>query len=242
MTNKYGIIAQTKPQFPARELLRVPHKKGDLIVGFPAFGSNTYKGNLQSMSGSYSHPVTGERISFTPATTSESISAVAYDFGNMAKPQIFDPRWLQAGYIVRTQNGVFTNTTETDETRLKQLLNGVEKVNGIYLLENGVGFAPYKSFERGEQDCDTFAQGGLARVLEHTHEKTATDLREIASPKFYKKGVNVLGFNEVKKPVLKVASLVPSGLLDRDRLLVCGDWGGGDVGFAFGVLNKNETH
>lgn len=248
MTNsKYGLIEQAEPQFPVRELLVAPHGKGDLILSFPAFGSNTYKGNLESIGKSYSHPKTGEKITFRPATTSESISAAAYGFGSNgkvdAKRDIFDPRWLQAGYIVKTKDGVFTNTTMTDESRLKEFLNGAQKVNGIYLLDNGIAFAPYDSFERGVQDCDSFAQGGLARALEHTPEKVATNLREIASPKIYKnkKGVDVWGFDSTKEPTLRIASLGSGRGIGGGRLHVDGsDWGGSDGGYAFGVLNETS--
>ncbi len=239
---KYGIIKQGKPQFPVRELLVVPHGDGDLTVSYPVFGPNTYKGNMKNMGESHSHPEIGDKISFRPASTSESISAAAYEFETMAKPQIFDPRWLQAGYIVRTQDGVYVNPPKdahgviTDETFLKSLLTSDKKVNGIYLLNYDFGFAPYESFERGVQDCDTFARGGLARTLEHTSEKIAVNLREIASPKFYKRGVDVWGFDKVNQPVLKVASLDSYRYFVGNRLGVGGDlWGDGSGGYAFGV-------
>ena len=240
--SKYGIIEQSKPQFPIRKLLVVPHGEQDLIVSFPSFGPNTYERNLEEMKKTYSHPLTGEQISFRPATTSESISAVAYDFKNIAKPKIFDPRWLQAGHIVRTQDGVFTNTQLTDESQLKQMLDNFEKVNGIYLGKQGSAFAPYETFERGFQDADTFAQGGLARVLEHTTEKEAGNLRKISSPKLYKEGVNVWGFDEVNEPILRVASLYSIRYLYDNRLGVGGD--NRDVsnnGYAFGVLDKSRS-
>ena len=240
MNKKHGIIKQAKPQFPVRELLVVPHKEQDMTIGFPAFGTNTYRGNLEDIQELYSHPVTGEQISFRPATTSEAISAVAYDFGTGseadAKKSIFDPRWLQAGYIVKTQDGIFTNTDITDESQLKSLLDNAQKVNGIYLLNNGIGFAPYETFERGVQDVDTFAQGGLARVLEHTTEKEAGNLRKIASPKLYKKGVHVWGLDDVKEPILRVASLDSGRNLDDSGLSVNGSlWDDDNGGYAFGV-------
>ncbi|MBI3623851.1 hypothetical protein HY212_07275 [Candidatus Pacearchaeota archaeon] len=231
---KYGIIRQANPQFPVRELLVVPHNNGDLTVSYPAFGANTYKRNIAEMSKNYSHPETGSKMSFRPATTSESISAAFHDFGNLAKPEIFDPRWLQTGYVVRTSEGVFTNTIETNESSLKQLLKNDRKVNGIYLLDNNIAFAPYETFERGVQDCDTFSQGGLARALEHTSEKTALKLREIASLRHYKRGVNVWGFDPTKEPVVKVASLASGGYV-VGRLVVVGIGWSGDGGCAFGV-------
>ncbi len=231
---------QREKQLPAIDLLPpIPHGGGFLDMA--VFGPNTYRNNIKSMQRRYFHSSQFPNISFTPATTSESISAAAYGFDSKGevdfKRDIFDPKLLQAGYIVRTQDGVFTNTQLTDEKTLKQLLDRAEKVNGIYLLENGVGFAPYETFERGVQYCDTFNQGGLARVLEHSPEKTAKKLGEIASPKFYKRGVNVWGFDEVKEPVLRVAGLYSGRGLGRGRLGVGGsDRGGGDNGYVFGVL------
>ena len=246
---QYGIIEGKQPEFPVRKLLRVPHNKGDLIVAYPAFGSNYFSKNIEEMQKSYSHPITGERIYFREPTTSESISAAAYDFENLAKPQIFDPRWLQIGRIVRTSEGVFVNPPKdekgnsiTDEKSLKSYLNKAKKVNGIYLHEKDFGFAPYESFKRGVQDCDTFADGGLARILEHTGEKTARNLRAIASPKFYKKGVNIWRFDDVEEPTLRVVSLYSSRGLDSGWLGLDGYCRGGDYGgYVSGVVNSEAV-
>lgn len=239
--SKYGIIEQAKPQPPVRELLVVPHEEGDLIVSHPAFGANTYRGNLEAVGKTYSHPRTGEEMHFRSATTSESISAVAYDFEDMAKPKIFDPRSLQAGYIVRTQDGVFTNTTETSEVTLKKLFNGAEEVNGIYIVNN-MAFVPSDTFLIGFQSVWDFARNpetnGLARGLELSRGKTAPKLEEISSKKHYKKGVNVLGFDAPKEPIVRVVSFNS----DDDGLVVYGDswdssyYGDDSDGLAFGAF------
>lgn len=258
METKYGIIETRKPEFPTRNLLVVPHKSGDLTVSYPAFGPNYFRQNVADMQKPYSHPGTGEKISFRAPTISESISAAAYQFGEMAKPKIFDSDWFQIGYIVRTQEGVFANPPKdaqgnkiTDEQTLKLLLQGgivngvffdsAKKVNGVYLSGNDFGFAPYETFKTGDQDCDTFAESGLARLLEHTDEKTARNLREIASHKFYKKGVNVYAFDKVEKPVLRVVGLYSGGDFGDNRLYVVGNFLA-DVwnGFAFGVLDQTS--
>lgn len=247
----YGIVKATK-LLPERDLFRVPHKKGTLIVGFPAFGPNTYLDNIQEMQKSYSHSRELPKISFRNQTTAESISVAAYDFENLAKPQIFDSKWLQAGYIVRTSQGVFANPPKdkqgnivSDEKKLTLLLNGVKPIKvcqgKVYLGENDFGFADYNSFQRGVQDCDTFAEGGLARILEHS-DGVVQNLRKIASPKNYKRGVNVSAFDSVKEPIVRVARLGSCGGIDGDRLSVSGDdWFGsyGD-GYAFGGLNSAE--
>lgn len=240
---KYGIIKIKKPEFPQRELLRVPHKEGVLTVAYPTFGPGTYRENLKTMPGNYSHPQTGQRISFREPTTSESISAVAYDFENMAKPKIFDSRRLQIGYIVRTPEFVIVNPPKDeqgnlmiDEQTLKSYLNKSIKVNGIYLGENDFGVAPYETFKRGVQDGGKFAEGGLARILEHTKEKVAKNLKMISSSKNYPNGVHVWDFDDVKEPVLRVANLVFYRGLDRGRLEVRGYHWDDDYGYAFGVL------
>ena len=238
MENKYGITKAT-PSLPAIDLLRVPHKGKTLIVGYPAFGPNSYKDNLESVSRKYFHSKEIPKISFRPATTSESISIASYKFGEGgefdAKRDIFDPRWLQASYIVRTSDGVFMNTKETNESTLKSMLDKCEKVNGIYLGENDFAFADYKSFKQGVQNYVTFCKGGLARALEYTDKKVAENLRTITSPKNYKKGVNVWGFDKSAEPILRVATLSSGRILGDGRLGVdginCVDF----VGFAFGV-------
>ncbi len=240
---KYGIIKTKKPEFPQRDLLKVPHGKGILTVAYPAFGTDYFGTNVGEMQKDYSHPQTGKRISFREPTTFESISAAAYDFENLAKPKIFDSRWLQIGYIVRTSEGVFVNPPRDKEGNiinekiLKSYLNNSKKVNGIYLGENDFGFAPYETFERGIQDGEKFAEGGLARVLEHTSKKQAKNLREIASTKFYKIGVNVCGFDDVKESALRVVGLVSGINVGDGRLGVIGDdWSDDCNGYAFGVL------
>ena len=242
---EYGLI---KAKFPIKDLLRVPHE-GKPSTLSSAFGSNPYRANLESMSQTYLHPETQKEISFNPATTSQSISAATYGFGEGnevdAKRDIFDPRWLQLGYIVRTQDGVFINTTIQYESQLKNLLDSAsatEKINGIYLFKNGVAFAPYDSFKREVQDADTFAHGGLARALEHTREKVAENLRKIASLNHYKLGVNFWGFDDVQEPTLRVVSLDSGGDLGGNGLDVNGDSWDGDDGYAFGVpYEKNSS-
>ena len=248
---QYGEIRETQeqPKFPVRTLLRVPHQDlaEGLVVTREAFGTNTFRGNIAEMSKNYSYPNTREVISFAEPTISQSISAAAFDFATLAKPEIFDPKWLQAGYIVRTSEGVYATTKITDEAKLKGLRDKAKKVNGIWILENGqvegvqdFGFAPYESFTRGVQDCDTFAEGGLARVLEHTQDKVANKLRAIASPKNYSRGVNVCYFDATDEPALRVACLGSDTGDDNRRLRVYGDdWNDDDGGYAFGVLKAS---
>lgn len=263
MAEEYGLVEiQPRTEFPLRELLRVPHKDRALIVGFPAFGPNYFSNNVAKMRESYSHPVTGERISFVEPTTSETISVVDYALQNRTirpkldvKRTILDPRWAQTGRILRTSEGVFVNPPRDkqgnvimDAEYLKRLLNGAKPIKignaNLYVVGDtdqlkDFAYAEYDTFQRGVQDNTTFAQGGLARALEHTEEPKAGKLERIASPELYKNGVNVWGFDPVNTPALRVAVL-DSGRVD-DWLDVngCGWYGDYYGGFAFGVLDQS---
>ena len=245
LESRYGII-KAKSSLPQRDLLVVPHKGGDLIVGYPAFGPDSYPNNLGEMQKKYSNTGKYPVVSFREPTISESVSAAAYNFRDMAKKQILDLRWLQLGRIVRTSEGVFANPPKDDQGKiiideqvLKSFLNGAEKVNGIYLATDprarDFGFAPYSSFTSGIQDASDFEEGGLARLLENTEEKSAHNLGEIASKRNYKSGVNVFRFDKAEKPALRVASLYSDRDFVNGRLNVDGWYVGG--GCAFGVLD-----
>lgn len=238
MTENYGITSAT-PSVPAIDLFRVPHKGKTLISAYPAFGPDFYSENQEAMSQDYSHSNEFPRISFRPATTSESISIAAYDFENLAKPPIFNQGRLQAGYVVKTQDGFFVNTKETNESKLKQMLNSCKKVNGIYLGENDLAFAPYETFEKGIQDSEIFIRGGLARALEHTNERVAENLGKITSSGFYDGGINISDFYEVSKPISVTANLYPGGGF-YDKIFCFDDIVEDYYGFAFGVLDSEK--
>ncbi len=183
----------------------------------------------------------GRKISFRPPRTRESILAAAHRFKEYTKPEIFKlPHWLQAGLILRTGEGVWTNVLGaqgqpiTDESALKPLLTKERKVNGIYLLDHGRAFIPYGSFNNDiVQEAREFAEGGLARGLEHTPEKAALTLE--AMVKTYPRGAYAAGFEPVKEPTVRVVGLDSYRDWNRDVLFVGGDdWD--EVGFAFGVL------
>ena len=217
MVEDYGIIKAGEPEAPPISLLAVPHQNKPLIVAHPAFGPNTFNGNVAEMKRQYSHPQTRERITFRAPRTSESVSAAAYNFETMAKPEIFDTRWLQAGYTKKTPEGVFLNVPRdghgnliTDEQRLKAFLTEDKKVNGIYLVGDGFAYAPRETFETGVQDGETFARSGLARAIEETPEQVAKNLQAIASEKNYPQGVDVFGWGE--DSALRIVGLTPTGL------------------------------
>ena len=254
MTEKYGILKKGKPQFPVRKLLMVPHQGGDLIVAYPFFGPGLYKNNVSAMNQTYSYQQTGEPVTFKEWTASEAISVSVYGFGSKgkldAKRDVFDPRWLQAGVIVRTAEGVYATVHRdgkgnvcTDESELRKLRDKATKLeDGIWILENSqafvklgirdFGFASYETFDRQKNNIsrETFVKGGLARVLEHTSEKEAKNLKVIASSSNYKKGVSVWGFDEVKQPRVSVCGLESDSYDDGGGLFVGGDSGVDDSG------------
>ena len=169
----------------------------------------------------------------------------------MPEGHCLDPGQIQLGKIVRTSEGVYTNPPKdaqgnftNDEKTLKGLLNKCKKVNGIYLSDNDFGFAPYETFEQGTKDCDAFVKGGLARLLEHTKDKEAKNLRKIVSPKPFNREVNVWGFEEIKPSFRRVVSLGSYKNFGYHRLDIFGGWtnsdcwGGSYDGHVFGVLNE----
>ena len=232
---QYVMIENDEPEFPVRDL--VQSKDGNVV--FSVFGPNYFSGNVKEMNKTYSHPKTGERIIFREPTISESIDLASYDFEGFAKPKIFDSRWLQAGRHVRTQEGVYTNTHETDEKALTKLLNGAEKVNGIYLINDKIAFVPYDSFKQGDLEVGEFVEQGLARGLEHTSEKKAEKLARIGSKKNYSNGVWVCEWDSTDEPVQRISVL--DSYVGCYQLSVDGSsWIDNRGGYAFGVLDKKE--
>lgn len=246
---KYTLRQAQKPELPT---INVLESEGGVLVA--TFGSTTYKTNVSNMRGPYFNSSSHPNLTFRPATTARSIDVLASDVPKFKK-QILNPKWLQAGRIGRASEGVYVNLPLDengepiiDERVLKSYLNGVKKENGIYVVENGkvegvndFSFAPYGSFKTDVQETGDFVEGGLARALEHTSEKVAPNLVILA--KTYSLGVNVWGFEPVKKGEVlpRVASLDSNRNLDDDRLVVDGsDWYDySDGGFAFGVSGEH---
>ena len=242
MKAQYGIV-KTQPRnlLPETDILPVNHQGKILSARYPSFGPGSYVNNIGAMQRQFYHSDTLPNITFQPATTSESISIASYNFAELAKPQILDPRWLQLGYHVLTSELVFFNPPKDaqgkpiiDERVLKNHLNECKKSHGIYLGNNDFGFAPYDSFKRGVQESGEFAESGLARLLEYTDRKIALNLKKISSKENYPGGVRVSEFDASIEPVLRVSALDSNRGLD-DRLYVDGYRGGSRGGDAFGV-------
>ncbi len=263
-------LIETNPKAPIKNLIRILRGDKELITSLDVFGPDYFRNNIAKIQESYSRPQTGEIINFREPTTAESILAASYDFENRVKRMISNPRWLQdgrmeitsypkflqLGRIVKTSEGVFANPPKdengnpvTNEDELKSYLNRAKPIKvdkgRIYIVSDSeqlrdFGFADYDSFERGPQDYDTFLQGGLARVLEHT-EKPAEAFSQIVSKENYPMGVKVCDFDSVERPALILVLLDAVGYSDDDfRLNVNGE-DLRNVGYAFGVLNKSAT-
>ncbi len=254
---------------PTRELLLVPHRDAKLTISYPPFGSATFVANLKELGKNYSHPQTLEQISFREPTTSESISAIAYKFEELAKPIFFKNDFnhdiLQIGRVVNTAIGIFVNVPKdkdckpiTDESKLATMLNGLKpkKIrNGkIYLGKNDFGFAEYTSFVQGIMSPYDFAEGGLARIIEHT-EESALSLRTITSQNDFDSEIQVSGFKyqedkrysggiitlgigtDLSWDAMKHGRTYIHRLMIKGRFRGVDDWSGSEYdGFLFGVL------
>ncbi len=241
--------AQEREMLPSVDLYPQVEYAGRKIDAH-AFGPNTYDDNIASMQKRYFHSNDLPNFTFKPLSTAESLAVASYNFASLAKLQIFDSKWLQAGRIVKTQEGVWMNPLRDlegniiiDNKELESHLNGVKKSNGIYLLDNDVSFVPYGSFERGVQEHGKFLEGGLARGLVHTQDKKVDALSAIANDAEYPRQVNVFGFDSVKEPLVEVVGLVSFRDVDCERLDVVGDYWDYYGGFAFGglVLDSGEA-
>ncbi|MDD5133337.1 MAG: hypothetical protein PHD81_01550 [Candidatus Nanoarchaeia archaeon] len=259
-------------QKETKDIRNIPHKNEILSMGI--FGKDYYSKNRTKMKQIYFHPKTLNPISFRPATTSESISALVWCFENLTKPvehsfwgpwdfknlnknEIFDIGGVGAGYAIRTSEGIYVNPPENngdpiiDESYLKKLLNKTKPIrigNGmIYIVPNtdnlkDFGFAEYSTCYSDnwaeDQDAETFADNGLARILEHT-EGTALKLRSIARCYHHLRGVYLFGWHWGDEPVESFVYLGSTGCWDG-QLRVRADLGdtGKNLGdyFSFGVL------
>ena len=240
---KYGIRkAELREMLPEIDLFpTILHAGKQLDIA--VFGPDIYKNNISNMQKKYFHSRQLPNISFRPATSAESTSILVPPNFKYCKTKILNPRGLQLCREIKTSDGVYLNPQkntfegdEVDEKTLKSFLKPDKKVNGIYLLDNDFTFVPYESFEQGVQESGDFAEGGLARGLEHTQEKKASNLAIISDKKNYPRGVNVFRFDPVTEAVVRVVCLY--SYRGYDGLIVVGDgWNDGDDCCAFGVLN-----
>lgn len=215
---KYGISKATATS--PTDLLRIPHKDETLITNYPPFFS------LKDISKKYFHSEEFPVVSFRPATTSESISVIGYFIDNLSdrndEPTYIKPFALKTfliGNVFLGSEGVFVNPPKNEEGKplgkeweLKNFLDNCDESNGIWIYQGkdlalkDFGFAPYDSFFVGQdfedQDYESFCRGGLARVLENTPKKMATNLKKIGSSANWER-VEVKSFDDPDEYGLK---------------------------------------
>jgi len=226
-------------EFELEDLIRVGSGGDELVVKL--FGLYSYKGNLEEMGRDYSCLPDYPQITFTPATTEQSILVASANFENRFKRQIFNRACLQAGVLVTTDYHVFSNPPKdecgnyiTDETELMAKVGDTEEFDGVFFNEEGLGYCLTSSFKKGEQSSETFARGGLARLLEGTRESVAGKLGSMSSAD-YPLGVNVdYSIIDGRQSILKVACLSSCWVANRGFGVYGGSFGKG--GHAFGVL------
>lgn len=185
MSEKYGTIIEPKTVNPPIALL--PLEEG-LTVAYPAFGSATYNSNLERMGEKYSHPKTGETITFREPRTQESIRAARLGFGSQGeidfKREVFNPSWLQAGRRVGTKQGIFFNTNELDEARLRDSLSRATIHNGVYLLQDGNFLCRTQKYRTRNSNKQRFRKGMFSKSI-RTHSrrsctKSSTNCRNLS--------------------------------------------------------------
>jgi hypothetical protein len=244
MAEQYGTLnVEPRNQLADIELVRIPHRGNGIVVA--RFGPNWYSENAKSMKNHFYNSSKFPDVTFRPATTSESISDATFKFAERAKPEVYNPRWHQAGRIVRAEDGVYINplsaiTSDGVDERILHSLRDNTKPFGkskkvIRLGANDFAFVPYESFEQGVQSAGDFAEGGLARGLEYVEGDVAVNLKSMALT--YRNGVYVVNFDKSKQPTAGVVGLNSGRYGDGDRLCVDGyGWSDGDDGCASGVV------
>jgi hypothetical protein len=250
---------RTSNGLPRRALLVVPYGGQKLVVAYPLFGPCNYEIGSSLMSSDYSHSRNIPWVSFRPPTTSESLAAAVYD--SIGRRRALDNSSLLLGQVVRTSQGFFANPPfgsngefVTNERELLVLLNGTEKINGVYIVPNSeklrdFGFAPYESFIDtnpesflgNTQSIDAFCSSGLARILGHSGGK-AIDLELIAKKMDRPSSIDFsFSSTSIDTPVLMgvgLCSSIPDGDSPGGWLeVVCSKSETFD-GYIYGVLEK----
>jgi hypothetical protein len=211
--SEYGYMGATW----STSLYVVPHKGGKLVVGIPMFKGGRLT-NKRDMSKPHMNSAALPNITFRPATTTESISVLLYNYRQLASDYLRGNVWpedFHIGLTIKTTKGIFVNPPANtyeegtygddgtvDMFVLERHLSKAKEVNGIYLGDNDFGFAPYRSFDKGFQSVEKFAKGGLARVLEHASGDAEGIKETLNISSDHPTGVNVYYEVEHKRPIL----------------------------------------
>jgi hypothetical protein len=187
---------------------------------------------FKAMQEHYWHSNFFSDITFEPVNSEEALNYLTVD--EYLARDTFRWKGLSAGFYIRTPEGIYINpgkaiTLIPDDYRppkpklnqdiLKNQKDESTKVNGIYLGENGFAFAPWESFrvskfQRDEIPAREFAEGGLARAIEHTTESIAPILYKAALD--CKKKVVMLNWLDIpEKPVIGNLNIrAPAGMAE----------------------------
>ncbi len=204
-------------------------KQEEIRLDIPIFGPDAYSLNVAKIRSA--RTLSGRK--FRECTTVESMIISALDFIKVIKPKIFDLSSLQIGRIVKMPEGIVANPpmnnrgdTILKRDKIKNFIDSARKIKigkgNIYLGENDFGFAEYETFQHDAQDCKTFLEGGLARILEHSAQ-SAQPFKVIANSKIYKRGMDVYSFHPANKIVEQVVCLKSRGYLADVLLVSCND-------------------
>jgi len=237
--SKYGIIRQTKSQFPVRELLRVPHKGKTLTVGYPAFGPHYYINVGKEILNRGQSVPTGDLIA-------PLVRAVYCDENIKNEPESKDVReimrdgWLHVfNRDIWASNGLYVIKDEDALGRealfnleeLEDLLSGGDTELGVrFSQDRKIRFAPKSTYILGEHTPGT--NGTLARdgsVIANYDVKGAEQLGEASSEFRYNPRSLGLDIQEGQAPEQRIAGLGSGRVLD-----------GYGLGYAFGVVSNKS--
>jgi hypothetical protein len=199
---KIGLLGAKSPSgLRVINLIKVPHKEGYLITPYL---NSAYENQFLISNHSrkqYYNSKKYPNVSFREANSSETISILdhylshCYIYGEANDYEL--GHVIKLSYILIEEEGVYVNIPRNskgslidDKRIISSKLEKAQKVNGIFFCENGLGFAPFETFKIGEQDYETFARGGLARVLEQTKEGIAKKLFHFLSGDFSLSQIN----------------------------------------------------
>lgn len=207
------------PQHPEKALIAVPNSvRGESLV-FTFFEPSYFEDYCRDLSCKYTHPATHETISFRMPKIFETISIIAPDSQLSEQLDRLSPYiWnmlrrggFHAGVLVETPLGIFTNTTQTDESILEGMLRKAKSRDEIYFINESVAFVPRKDLV--EISPYEFEKTPLAKALEHKIDTQAPFLNKLTKAYL---GVHVRGFGEplsvdningVTNPVVKVLNI-----------------------------------
>jgi len=202
---------------PKKDLILVTGRSTKILAA--EFGPNFHQANLREIEQEYNHSQEYPVITFRGPSTQESLKIASQRFEARAKQFLDANCTLQLGKVVITEDGIYTNMTETNPYALKRKLNNIMSIRGIYLINDTQAFIPYEAFWVGKYKNEDFVRSALARGLEHTDQRRAKSLEDIASKSHYPNGVLVKLFHpEGSNPTVNLVELEAGTMSDAGAL------------------------